>query len=146
MIINSVLIFLIKGCIRFNMLFLILSVYPNPRKAFTVFQQIISLRQSGARNRKVKKFIRQGGKFHQAINLPGWPSSQFNRFVKNEIRRLGNSPYNRNRLQTVFFESTRLCRFNCKHCSIAHIIADQGNGTKVMQEDVIKKIKDAKPG
>ncbi len=138
---NPVIVIFIKACIRLNMLWLIFSAYPNPGKIRTVFKRMISIKQSGERKRKIKKFARKGNRFYMAINIPGWPSRQFNKFVKNEILRLGNSESNKTRLQTVFFETTDKCRLNCKHCSNAGNHNRNGKGNGEVLENILLKVK-----
>ncbi|MDX2415212.1 MAG: radical SAM protein [Bacteroidales bacterium] len=142
MITNPVLLILIKASIRLNMLWLIFSVYQRPGKIRYVFKRIISIKRSEERNRKVKKFALKGNRLFMAINIPGWPSRQFNKFIKNEILRLENSESDKTRLQTVFFETTGKCRLNCKHCSNAGNHNNNGKARGEVLENILLKVKD----
>jgi len=144
MITNPGLISLIKIGTRLNMLFLILSVYPNPGKSISVLKQLISIRRNGEKRRTVQKFIKNGNRIHHGINVPGWPSSNFNHFIKNEARRLGNSKNSTNRIQTVFFEITNRCSLNCKHCSNSSSYKRIGPSSENNnREAILQKIIDA---
>ena len=101
--------------IRSTIVFLALTCYKNPIKAFKSLHLLIKKRIAFKGSAGNQPFFANGRYFYTP-NIPGWPSKSFNIFIINE---LNNSLPFRNsysRLTTMIFSITNKCPLRCKHC------------------------------
>lgn len=119
MIENPIIARVLKISIRLNVLLVSLLVYRNPVKAVSLLKRLALLLRSNSDNSKVLRLARSGNRVFMAVNVPGWPSKGFNRFIKNEISRTTSRVLGSNTLQTVIFGITNRCSLKCEHCSNA---------------------------
>lgn len=100
-----------------------LSISKNPIKALGLLRSLIRERLTLHANAGEIKAVKSGLRYYWSVNIPGWPSESFNRFIINEFQRV-NSPDNSN-LQTIIFAITNICPLNCIHCYESENIADK---------------------
>ncbi len=107
----SVVRFLIKS----NVLLFAFKRTGNPVRGLKTLQDIRESRRNIQGSREARKYFKSEGRYFFSENIPGWPSSAFNVFIKNEIDRI--SAVNiKHPLSTVIFAITSRCRLGCKHC------------------------------
>ena len=86
----------------------------NPLKAYSLLRKLAKERLATQGNSGKVKAVKSGGRYYWTINVPGWPSEAFNKFIINELQRI-KSPEKSN-LQTIIFSITNLCPLHCDHC------------------------------
>lgn len=114
-IINSFRAQCIRVCIEVNILFILLGSN-KLLKAYEILNQIKNIRQKAHGIKKIKKFIRVGGKYYSSVNIPGWPSKAFNKFIKGELKRINKPGDISSPLQTAIVSITNICPLKCIHC------------------------------
>lgn len=86
----------------------------NPVRAYTVLKSLALERKSIHQNKGEFKAVKAGGKYYWSVNLPGWPSHNFNATIRNEVeKKLSSSA---GKLQTMILGITNKCPLGCKHC------------------------------
>ena len=86
----------------------------NLFKAIVLLRSLIRERLNLHENAGEIKTVRLEQKHYWSVNIPGWPSENFNHFIRNEFLRI-NSPELSN-LQTIIVAITNVCPLNCMHC------------------------------
>ena len=116
---NSLIIYLLRFLIRFNILILALRENRRLLPAIRSLKELMHIRDTAKGRRKINRLLLNRGRFYQTINIPGWPSRSFNRFVMNELRGERAPGVKQSSLQTAFFEVTKKCKLKCEHCSFS---------------------------
>ena len=121
-IVSSLKLKLVRICVAFTILGLAFKTTSNPIKAFRLLRSLMLERINIHENAGEIKAVRSGKHYYWSINIPGWPSDNFNRFILNEFHRI-SSPLTGN-LQTIIFAITNLCPLNCIHCYESENLSD----------------------
>ncbi|MGE5456725.1 MAG: hypothetical protein ACM3RX_00055, partial [Methanococcaceae archaeon] len=98
-----------------NILIIAVLSYKNPFKGLRSLKRIIKRRESVQGLPRIRKYIKGGHRFFISENIPGWPSSAFNGFVRAEVKRSLTRKVTAP-LSTVIFAVTSKCRLRCPHC------------------------------
>lgn len=98
-----------------NILIIAVLSYKNPFKGLRSLKRIIKRRESVQGLPRIRKYIKGGHRFFISENIPGWPSSAFNGFVRAEVKRSLTGKVTAP-LSTVIFAVTSKCRLRCPHC------------------------------
>ena len=101
--------------IRSAIVFLALTHYKNPIKAFKSLHLLIQKRIAFNGTNRLQFFFANGRLFFNP-NIPGWPSISFNRFIINELNNSLPFKEAHSRLTTMIFSITNKCPLRCKHC------------------------------
>jgi|WetSurMetagenome_2_1015567.scaffolds.fasta_scaffold00319_12 MoaA/NifB/PqqE/SkfB family radical SAM enzyme len=99
----------------------------NPLKAISLLHALIKERVKLHENAGEIKVVKAGLRYYWSVNIPGWPSENFDHFISNEFNRI-YSPENSN-LQTIIFAITNLCPLSCIHCYESDNISDKNRLT-----------------
>jgi MoaA/NifB/PqqE/SkfB family radical SAM enzyme len=102
--------------IRLTILKLSLQVYKNPIIALKVLRQLLEKKEKINGNAGNPRYAKSGSRYFWTSDFPGWPSNTFNRYIKNEFKRIKTSDSKRNSLQTIIFAITNRCILRCQHC------------------------------
>jgi MoaA/NifB/PqqE/SkfB family radical SAM enzyme len=101
--------------IRSEIVFLALTRYKDPIKAFKALHLLIQKRIAFNGTTRLKFFFANGRHFFDP-NIPGWPSISFNKFIINELNNSLPFKKDHSRLTTMIFSITNKCPLRCKHC------------------------------
>jgi MoaA/NifB/PqqE/SkfB family radical SAM enzyme len=131
---------IVRMAVALTILKVSLRISKNPLKAFGLLRSLVRERLTLHANAGEVKAVKSGLRYYWSINIPGWPSESFNRFIFNEFKRV-NSP-DKSNLQTIIFAITNICPLNCIHCYEADNISD-GNrlslrDLKIVMEKILK--------
>lgn len=88
----------------------------NPVRGLKILAGIRAKRQTFQGLHRIKKFIKSNGRYFFSDNIPGFPSTAFNGFVKSEVMRASGSNGVRIPFSTVFFSVSSKCPLRCPHC------------------------------
>ena len=102
-----------------------LRVSRNLIKAISLLRSLVRERVTLHENKGNFKAVKSGSLYYWSVNMPGWPSENFNHFIRNEFLRI-NSPLSSN-LQTIIFAITNVCPLNCLHCYESENISDKNS-------------------
>jgi MoaA/NifB/PqqE/SkfB family radical SAM enzyme len=86
----------------------------HPVKAYKLLHSLINERLNLHDNKGEIKTVKSGSRYYWSVDVPGWPSKNFNHFIINEFLRI-TSP-GQSTLQTIIFAITNICPLNCVHC------------------------------
>lgn len=86
------------------------------RKALPALLKIIRKRRMIHGNRFMLKYVHAGGRYFSALNVPGYPSKAFDRFIEHELIRSDPQADSRKSLHTAVFSITSRCKLHCEHC------------------------------
>ncbi len=107
---------IVRKCIRANVFLVALAYFKNPLTAIRTMTAVKERRKSVRGPRKLRKFIKSGGRYFFMDNIPGWPSEAFNGYFRAEAIRLKRSEGVGIPLSTVFLSVTSKCPMRCRHC------------------------------
>jgi len=93
-----------------------LKTYRDPVKTFRAIGKLIKKRVAFGGTGGMPQFFFSCGRFFFDPNIPGWPSTAFNKFILNELNNSAPFTAGRSRLSTVIFSITKRCPLKCKHC------------------------------
>ncbi len=102
--------------ILLRIVILAFSTFPNPNKSLRLIKAIINKRKKIHNLPPIDRFVYAMGKYFWSEDIPGWPSSNLDKFLKAELLR---SQQNKNKsylLHTVIFAITSRCKLRCSHC------------------------------
>jgi MoaA/NifB/PqqE/SkfB family radical SAM enzyme len=123
LIVNGISLRLARLGIALTIIRIAFRINYNPFKVFGLLRSLIKERMKIHENAGQHKAVISGHKYYWSVNIPGWPSENFNRFIFNEIQRIINPGYSN--LQTVILAITNLCPLNCIHCYESENISDK---------------------
>jgi MoaA/NifB/PqqE/SkfB family radical SAM enzyme len=105
----------IRMLIKIRLIYLAFIILKNPVKVLKTFKKMIALRDK-VMGGALKKMYKIDGKYYVSQYRPGWPSSIYDNFIKNEIRRQAYPQIDTQKLSFVFMAITRKCPMRCEHC------------------------------
>jgi MoaA/NifB/PqqE/SkfB family radical SAM enzyme len=132
---------IVRICIRINILFLAVASLKNPVMGLKVLKSVKKKRGSIQGFPKLRKYIKAGGRYFFSENIPGWPSTAFNGFIRSEIFRLYDHN-NKAPLSTIIFAITSRCKLGCRHCYEWNNISSDDKLTPDNLRGIIRKIKE----
>lgn len=135
---------MIKSVMRFSVLFLgitnifivALRCYKNVFKAVTAVRLLFEFREKVHNHHRFPKYYHANGRFFASLNVPGFPSEAFNKYIQNEFNI--SLPFNgkQGHLQLGVFSITSQCPLRCCHCFEWERI----NGSEYLSLEQLKKI------
>jgi len=132
---------LIRAGVGLTLLRVGLGSFRNPVTAVASIKSLLRERIRLHGNAGGKKAVRSGSKYYWSINIPGWPSDNFSRFIENEFLRI--SEPSASNLQTLIFAITNVCPLNCIHCYEAENLSARNDlsaeDLKVIMTHIINK-------
>jgi MoaA/NifB/PqqE/SkfB family radical SAM enzyme len=140
-IVSGLIAIIIRICIQINILLIAVTTLKNPVEGIKILKGIRNKRGSVQGLPKVVKYIKAGGRYFFSENIPGWPSSAFNGFIRSEITRISD-PHKKPSLTTIIFAITSKCRFGCSHCYEWNNISHIDKLTPDNLKNIIAKIKE----
>jgi MoaA/NifB/PqqE/SkfB family radical SAM enzyme len=102
--------------VRSTILLLALKAYKDPVKAIKALKLLIRKREAFSGDSGLPGFFYGNGRYFFDPNNPGWPSTSFNRFIKNELNNSLPFKNGHSRLTTIIFSITQKCPLKCLHC------------------------------
>jgi MoaA/NifB/PqqE/SkfB family radical SAM enzyme len=102
--------------VRSTILLLALKAYKNPVKAIKALNLLIRKREAFSGDSGLPGFFYGNSRYFFNPNIPGWPSTSFNRFIKNELNNSLPFKKGHSRLTTIIFSITQKCPLKCLHC------------------------------
>jgi len=90
-------------------------VIKKPLLIFKTFRHLLKLHKQ-TWGKQVNKMYKVGGRYYNNLYNPGWPSSSYNSFLKDELKRHAFPLTHTGNLSMVFFAITRKCPLRCEHC------------------------------
>ena len=99
-----------------HILFIAVSSYRNPLTAWMVLNKLMKMRKRVNGKLPIPRYIKSNGRYYWSSHSPGWPSMEFNIFIKNELNRIRPFKSGNNSLQTMIFAVTNKCHLSCEHC------------------------------
>lgn len=125
-----------------HIIFLATGFLKNPVTGLKLVKKIAAKRKTLQGHRRVRKYIKSGGRYFFSDTIPGWPSDAFNSFFLTEIKR--ESPLERVRvpLSTVFIAVSSKCPLRCEHCYEWNNISRNENLSLENLKEIIRKVKE----
>lgn len=113
-----------------------LKCYKNIFKAFTAIRRHADFRKKVHGHQRYPKYYHANGKYFMSMNIPGFPSVAFNKFIRNELNIFFPYKFQPAHLQLAVFSITSLCPLKCRHC----FEWDRLNGSELLSVDQLKII------
>ena len=110
--------------------------YKNIFKAVTAIRRHADFRKKVHGHQRYPKYYRANGKYFMSMNIPGFPSEAFKKFIKNELNIFYPYKYQPAHLQLAVFSITSQCPLQCRHC----FECDRINGSELLSLDQLKII------
>ena len=101
--------------IKLRIFFFTLVILKKPTLVWNTFKTMIRLRNN-VWGGDLKKIYKIGGKYYFNQYTPGWPSINYDKLIKSELRRQAAGPTAAEPLSFVFLAITRKCPMRCEHC------------------------------
>lgn len=95
---------------------LALKRYKNPITAIRNFKKFADKRTLIQGYEKIPRYVKCGGKYHFADQIPGFPSKTFDRFFEQEIIRIEGNRQQKIMMNTIIYSITSRCMLKCVHC------------------------------
>ena len=113
-----------------------LRCYKSIFKAITAIRRHADFRKKVHGHQRYPKYYHANGKYFMSMNIPGFPSVAFNKFIRNELNIFYPYKYQPAHLQLAIFSITSLCPLECRHC----FEWDRINGSELLSVDQLKII------
>ena len=102
--------------VRSTILLMAVKSYRDPVRAVRALKMLIRKRSALSGNSGLPSYFYGNGRYFLGPNVPGWPSSSFNRFIQNELNNSLPFKKDHSRLTTIIFSITQKCPLRCLHC------------------------------
>jgi MoaA/NifB/PqqE/SkfB family radical SAM enzyme len=102
--------------VRSTILLLAVKSYRDPVTAIRALKMLIRKRSALSGNSGLPAYFYGNGRYFLGPNVPGWPSSSYNRFIQNELNNSLPFKKDHSRLTTIIFSITQKCPLRCLHC------------------------------
>lgn len=129
---------LVLSLMRIQIFFMVLGICKSLSKSMKVVRKITAFRRKMHGIQKPLRIIKNDGRYFMSVHIPGWPSSRFNQFMKQEIIRQWQPRTGSGNVQIVVFAITNKCPLQCKHCGEWQNL----NKGEVLQLSDLEKITD----
>lgn len=133
--------YLVRLLIAANILALAIISTKNPFHGIRALKKVKRKRASVQGLPPVRKYVREGKRYFFSENIPGWPSSAFNGFIRAEVKRTLLQD-NKAPLSTIIFAITSKCPLRCLHCYEWENLSSSDLLTFENLKKIIVKIKD----
>lgn len=115
-----------------------LRCYKSIFKAVTAIRRHAEFRKKVHGHQRYPKYYHANGKYFMSMNIPGFPSVAFDKFIRNELNIFYPYKSQQAHLQLAVFSITSLCPLKCRHC----FEWDRINGSELLSVDQLKIIQE----
>ena len=98
--------------VRSTILLMAVKSYRDPVRAVRALKMLIRKRSALSGNSGLPSYFYGNGRYFLGPNVPGWPSSSFNRFIQNELNNSLPFKKDHSRLTTIIFSITKSARLD----------------------------------
>ncbi|HLK27844.1 MAG TPA: radical SAM protein [Puia sp.] len=112
---NRIEKFLVMTAKQISLFYFACVIIKKPSLIIKTFRELKKLHKQ-TWGTQAHKMYKVDGRYYNNLYNPGWPSSSYNSFLKDELRRHAFPLDYTGKLSLVFFAITRKCPLRCEHC------------------------------
>ena len=112
---SSIEKFFIRMARKISFFYMVCTTAKKTALIFKTWKQLLQLHKQ-TWGMQVNKMYKVNGLYYNNLYTPGWPSTTYNRFIKDELMRHVFPLTHIGKLSFVFMAITRKCPMRCEHC------------------------------